>query len=715
MRLDFQNVKFKNFMSFGSKWQEITFNTGINIILGKNGTGKSSCMETIPFALFGRTHKEIKKDDLINWKNRKGTEVQLTFTKGNDIYRIIRAIKPNNFEIYKNDELQPKPSHTKEYQAQLEDIISTNFQTFMSLIHCNINSSQPIFGMSKPDKRKFIERVFNLTLYSDINDKANKKITIINNRIYEDNLQISSNTKSIKESEERIKQLSGKIKSLKSSVPLLNDAKERSNDITLMESKQFENLKSEMKDLERSLEDVDIIFRKCEDKKIYIASNMRNMKKNIPSEVIKPEEDVSLEEAKKLLEQLIERQNNITEKHNKLEYKRAHTETEINKLSNRKKNLADGGNCPTCGQNVGPEIVEHIDKELKNLDEKLTNIDISIHYAREELSNLNSLREEAYKTVQNIESYNRYESEKKEIVKDIKRWKTAYEKLVSYIGRLVGARTDIEKDYSLKRESVDNEMLKRNKAEKIDAEIKALEDKIEVEESTKKEFQALVSTDKQNINRLQKENIKLGEKIEKFNNMKDYMEYIKVMCKDDNIKAYAIKSIIPILTKNTNYYLSEIGHPFYVKLNNWLDPIIKGPGISSGSYNSLSSGESKAVDMSLQNAFFDIARIQSGTFPDITILDELLDSSVDSDSLDVLLQIVKNKQQADKSKVYIISHRESITDIEADNMLMLYKEGGYSKIKMFDDIIKSKSHKESKSKEIKEKFDKLKENKQEEK
>ena len=92
MRLEFDSVKFKNFLSFGSKWEELIFQHGINIILGPNGSGKSSCMETIPFALFGKTHKDIKKADLINWKNRKQLEVQLSFSKGDDHYKVIRAI-----------------------------------------------------------------------------------------------------------------------------------------------------------------------------------------------------------------------------------------------------------------------------------------------------------------------------------------------------------------------------------------------------------------------------------------------------------------------------------------------------------------------------------------------------------------------------------------------------------------------------------------------
>jgi Fe-S cluster assembly ATPase SufC len=77
-----------------------------------------------------------------------------------------------------------------------------------------------------------------------------------------------------------------------------------------------------------------------------------------------------------------------------------------------------------------------------------------------------------------------------------------------------------------------------------------------------------------------------------------------------------------------------------------------------------------------------VARIQAGVFPDILIYDELLDSSLDDDSLSVLLDIISRKQKEDDNKVYIISHRNEISEIEAANTIRVVKEGGYSKCLM---------------------------------
>jgi DNA repair protein SbcC/Rad50 len=287
MKLLFKSVKFKNFLSFGSKWQEIDFLNGINIITGKNGSGKSSCMETIPFALFGRTHKDIKKADLLNWKNRKALEVQLEFIKNDDTYRIIRSIKPDNFEVYRNDTLLEKLSHVKDYQAQLEDIIGTNFQVFCSLIHSNINSSMPIFSMSKPDKRKFIERIFGLSVYSDIVEKCNEKLQSVNNKLREMDMTVKNAYSIIEESKSHIAEINKKLKSMKSSSIELIDLRAKLDEMlyTAMNETAYNEMVKNINNLQISIDCIDSTLSKVRFKKLLLVSKMKDIKKTIPNEI----------------------------------------------------------------------------------------------------------------------------------------------------------------------------------------------------------------------------------------------------------------------------------------------------------------------------------------------------------------------------------------------------------------------------------------------
>ena len=154
------------------------------------------------------------------------------------------------------------------------------------------------------------------------------------------------------------------------------------------------------------------------------------------------------------------------------------------------------------------------------------------------------------------------------------------------------------------------------------------------------------------------------------------------MCKDENIKQFAISSNIPYINERVNYYLSEVGHNFYVVLDNWLDLQIKGPGITNGSYGSLSAGESKCIDLAMQFAFLDVSRIQSGAFIDLLIEDEILDSSIDSIGLPKLINILKFKQVEDNLKTFIISHRSEINDLDIDNIYQVVKKNGYSTVEI---------------------------------
>ena len=134
------------------------------------------------------------------------------------------------------------------------------------------------------------------------------------------------------------------------------------------------------------------------------------------------------------------------------------------------------------------------------------------------------------------------------------------------------------------------------------------------------------------------------------------------------------------MNKQTNYYLSEVNYSFYVKIDKWLDVEIKGPGIRNATYDSLSGGERRGIDIAIQLSLLDIARTQAGVFPDILIFDELLDSSIDGRGINELMKIVRTKQQEFGGKVFIISHRDEIDNEMVDNQYKVVKEHGFSRV-----------------------------------
>jgi DNA repair exonuclease SbcCD ATPase subunit len=166
----------------------------------------------------------------------------------------------------------------------------------------------------------------------------------------------------------------------------------------------------------------------------------------------------------------------------------------------------------------------------------------------------------------------------------------------------------------------------------------------------------------------------------RLNSISDYLNEIKIILKDENIKQYTIKQIMPYLNKQANHYLSEVNYGFYVSIDKWLDVEIKGPGIRDASYDNLSGGERRGIDIAIQLSLLDIARTQSGCFPDILIFDELLDSSIDGVGMEQLMKIIKVKQKETDDKIFIISHRQEIDAELIDHEYKVVKENGFSRV-----------------------------------
>ena len=104
--ITFETIRWKNFLSTGDQWTEIDFcESPSTLIVGSNGAGKSTMLDALCFALFGKAFRKINKPQLVNSINEKDAKVEVTFSIGKEEYRVFRSIKPNAFELYKNNKL----------------------------------------------------------------------------------------------------------------------------------------------------------------------------------------------------------------------------------------------------------------------------------------------------------------------------------------------------------------------------------------------------------------------------------------------------------------------------------------------------------------------------------------------------------------------------------------------------------------------------------
>ena len=140
------------------------------IVVGENGAGKSSFIDALCFVLFNKPFRDIKKNQLINSINGKGTLVEVDFKIGNIEYEVKRGIKPNVFEIYKDDVLLNQPGSSRDYQSTLEEtILKLNYKSFTQIVVLGNASFTPFMQLKSHERRIIIEDLLDIQIFSNMN------------------------------------------------------------------------------------------------------------------------------------------------------------------------------------------------------------------------------------------------------------------------------------------------------------------------------------------------------------------------------------------------------------------------------------------------------------------------------------------------------------------------------------------------------------------
>jgi DNA repair exonuclease SbcCD ATPase subunit len=193
----FKTVRYKNFLSTGNTLTEINLNKSKStLVVGHNGAGKSTMLDAISFALFGKPHRNINKPQLLNSINQKACVVEVEFSIGNSEFKIVRGLKPNLFEIWKNGTMINQSSHAKEYQKILEqNILKLNHKSFHQVVVLGSSSFIPFMQLAAGHRRDVIEDLLDINVFSKMNillkEKSNSLKDMIKDITY--NLEISKN------------------------------------------------------------------------------------------------------------------------------------------------------------------------------------------------------------------------------------------------------------------------------------------------------------------------------------------------------------------------------------------------------------------------------------------------------------------------------------------------------------------------------------------
>lgn len=183
--ITFHIVRYKNFLSSGNAFTEIPLdNNRTTLVVGQNGSGKSTMLDAISFALFGRAHRNINKPQLVNSVNGKQCIVEVEFSVGNKHYKVVRGIKRTKFEIYVDGVLVNQDSHNKEYQKILEqNILKLTHKTFHQVVVLGSSSFIPFMQLSSSQRREVIEDLLDIGVFSKMNQLLKEKNAILKDKL----------------------------------------------------------------------------------------------------------------------------------------------------------------------------------------------------------------------------------------------------------------------------------------------------------------------------------------------------------------------------------------------------------------------------------------------------------------------------------------------------------------------------------------------------
>ncbi len=174
----FKKIKWKNFLSTGNQYIELDLDQeSTTLIIGTNGAGKSTVLDALTFSLFGKPFRKINKPQLINATNEKDSKVEVEFSVGSIDWKVVRGIKPNVFEIWKNDNLLDQAASANDQQKWLEqNVLKMNYKSFTQIVILGSSTFVPFMQLTANNRREVIEDLLDIKIFSSMNNLIKEKI-----------------------------------------------------------------------------------------------------------------------------------------------------------------------------------------------------------------------------------------------------------------------------------------------------------------------------------------------------------------------------------------------------------------------------------------------------------------------------------------------------------------------------------------------------------
>ena len=531
--IHFKNIRWKNLLSTGNAWTEIQFDKSPStLIIGENGSGKSTVLDALTFALFNKPFRNISKPQLVNSINRKKLLVELNFSIGRRNYLIRRGEFPKVFEIEVNGIKLDKDANIRDSQKYLEEsILKLNYKSFTQIVMLGSSSFTPFMQLHLGARREIIEDILDITIFTSMNKVLKDKITILENeiRILESDIALAKQKASLQESY---------IKTLE-------------------------------KDKKSKVESIATAIKEAED---------------------------AIETARELAKSTaIEKttMGNVQEKKQRLEeFKRKFTH-QINIHRQDLEFFHDNDECPTCQQGIAHD---HKDVMTARDKEKIDELQIALDELEEKYVEVVALVEKVLELDQQIMDHNNESITQQRI---LQRLQLELADTQGKVGDITKERTKLR---NLARDAIGKQQNK----------------------------------------------IKLTEN-------GHYYEVAQSLLKDSGIKTKIIKAYLPIINKLVNKYLAAMDFFVQFDLDETFKETIKSRFRDKFSYASFSEGEKQRIDLALVFTWRTIAKMKNSASTNILLLDEVFDSSLDTDGTQYVMQLLETI--GNDTNVFVISHK----------------------------------------------------------
>ena len=261
----FDKIRWKNFLSTGNNFTEVNFQDAqTNLILGTNGSGKSTILDALTFSLYNKPFRKINKPQLVNSVNEKECLVEVEFSIGSREYKVIRGIKPNIFEIWVDGKVQDQDAAAADQQKKLEEsILKLNYKSFTQTVILGSATFVPFMQLTSSNRRDIVEDLLDIKIFSTMSSILKDRMRRTNELIrefsikkdmIEDKIEMQENfIKDIEKSgRERIQKKESNIESLDGEIVTIT--KENESLMTRIDTElkpKLENLNNSKKTLKK--------------------------------------------------------------------------------------------------------------------------------------------------------------------------------------------------------------------------------------------------------------------------------------------------------------------------------------------------------------------------------------------------------------------------------------------------------------------------------